>query len=285
MVIFSDSRCLAYERPGHPERSQRISITRNFLEQKYPNWEWKTPQQSSLSDVYRVHSESHLARFSKEEDFDSDTAWYPGILNHALLSAGSAIAAMRGAREGVKCFSLMRPPGHHASARRVMGFCYLNSVVIAARAALDEGVKNVAIWDFDAHHGNGTEDLVAGDERIVFASVHQLPGWPGSGADSHGNIRNYPVAPHSPRLLHREILRESLDDLIATDPKLLLVSAGFDAYAGDPITEMSLLLEDYEELGRWLHNVSLPVACILEGGYSGDLPLLIGSFLEKWENG
>jgi len=243
------------------------------------------PKPATLADVRRVHTAKHLERFAEESDFDADTAWFPGILGHALRAAGGAADAMRIARHGERSFSLMRPPGHHASAGRAMGFCYLNSIVVAAQAALADGCERVAIWDFDAHHGNGTEDLVRGDERIEFSSVHQSPGWPGTGAESQGNIYNFTVPPRSQRAFHMEKLGGSLAILLKFKPDLLLVSAGFDAFAEDPITEMTLAAADFEELGRWLHPLAMPVACVLEGGYSSELPQLIAGFLCCWENG
>ena len=180
----------------------------------------------------------------------------------------------------------MRPPGHHATAGQAMGFCYLNQIAVAALAAQREmGAARVAIWDFDAHHGNGTEALMQGRENVFFASVHQYPGYPGT--DTHDlspRIRNWPVLPHSPRPEHMQALRASLDAVLAFNPDLILVSAGFDAYAQDPITQMTLEQEDFAQLGRWLHDAGKPTAAILEGGYHDDLPLLIDAFLTAWDN-
>jgi acetoin utilization deacetylase AcuC-like enzyme len=157
----------------------------------------------------------------------------------------------------------------------------------------------VAIWDFDAHHGNGTESivqsLVSSDsplrDSLFFASVHQHPGYPGTGTrDLSPRLRNWPVAPHTPRAQHMAALRASLDAVIAFRPDLVLVSAGFDAYARDPITSMTLEREDFATLGHWLATartspdaLPIPAAAILEGGYSDDLPLLIEAFLRAWD--
>ena len=165
-----------------------------------------------------------------------------------------------------------------------MGFCYFSNIAVAALDALENGAERVAIWDFDAHHGNGTEDVVAGNPRIAFASIHQFPGYPGTGTRSSGNIRNFPVAPLTARLAHVAEVQRALDELIAFKPDLLLVSAGFDAYAGDPITEMTLESEDFAAFGQWLRETNLRAGAILEGGYSDELPELIDLFLSAWTN-
>src|SRR5580704_11316848 len=132
-----------------------------------------------------IRTEAHLVE-KQPVDFDADTPYYPGIKAHALRAAGAAIESVDLALRGQKGFSLMRPPGHHAASNRAMGFCYLNSIAIAARHAIQVGCERVAIWDFDAHHGNGTEAIVFGDHRIRFASIHQSPCYPGTGTVSRG---------------------------------------------------------------------------------------------------
>jgi acetoin utilization deacetylase AcuC-like enzyme len=178
----------------------------------------------------------------------------------------------------------MRPPGHHAMRDRAMGFCYFSNIAVAALDALENGAERVAIWDFDAHHGNGTEDIVGNHRQIAFASIHQFPGYPGTGTRSFGNIHNFPVAPMTPRAKHVSEVRRALDELIVFQPDLVLVSAGFDAYAGDPITEMTLEPEDFATFGQWLRETNLPSGAILEGGYSDELPELVDAFLSGWDN-
>ena len=164
-----------------------------------------------------------------------------------------------------------------------MGFCYFSNVAVAALDALENGAQRIAIWDFDGHHGNGTEAMVAQNERIRFASMHQFPAYPGSGAKSSANIDNYPIAPYTPREAILEIARRSLDKMIAFEPDLLLVSAGFDAYARDPLLQLTLEREDFATFGKWLGKIGTPVAVALEGGYSNELPELIDAFLSGWQ--
>jgi acetoin utilization deacetylase AcuC-like enzyme len=283
VIIFHDPRCLEYSTPGHPERPARIERSVPLLKGRHPDWEWRTPKPAEEAALLRAHSPDHVGRIrATAQAFDADTPAYPGIYEHARRGAGAAIEVAREALRKMTAFSLMRPPGHHATRDRAMGFCFFSHIAIAALDALENGAERVAIWDFDAHHGNGTEDIVAGNARIAFASIHQFPGYPGTGTRSFGNIHNYPVAPLTPRGEHVAAVRRGLDQLLAFQPDLLLVSAGFDAYAGDPITEMSLAPEDFATFGSWLRETNIPAGAILEGGYSDELPELVDAFLNAW---
>jgi acetoin utilization deacetylase AcuC-like enzyme len=285
MIIFHDPCCLDYSTPGHPERPKRIQGSAPLLKQRHPDWAWREPQPPSEVALLRAHSGEHLEQIrAAAEPFDTDTPAYPHIYEHALRSAGAAIDVARDALHKNRAFSLMRPPGHHATRNRAMGFCYFSNIAVAALDALENGAERVAIWDFDAHHGNGTEDVVANHPKIAFASIHQFPGYPGTGTRSFANIHNFPVRPLAPRADHVAEVRRALDELIVFKPDLLLVSAGFDAYRGDPITEMSLEPEDFATFGKWLAELDIPAGAILEGGYSDELPELIDSFLRGWDS-
>jgi acetoin utilization deacetylase AcuC-like enzyme len=280
-VIF-DRSATSFSRDFHPEGPSRLIRTEAHLVEKHPDWAWMQPRVASDEEVSRVHHPKHLERLQQPVDFDADTPYYPGIKAHALRAAGAAIESVDLALRGQKGFSLMRPPGHHASSNRAMGFCYLNSIAIAARHAIQVGCERVAIWDFDAHHGNGTEAIVFGDHRIRFASIHQSPCYPGTGTVSRGNVFNWPIPPRSDSERHASAVRQALDRLMEFKPGIVLVSAGFDAYAGDPLTEMTLEEQDFANFGLWLKETGLPGAPILEGGYSNDLPILVEAFLVGW---
>lgn len=284
MVILHDPRCADYGSSMRPEQPARITHSAAHLHAAHPDWTWRVPAAVVPDETLLLaHTPAHLKRLGQHRDFDADTPWLPGIDQHARRAVGAALAAADLALAGERAFTLMRPPGHHATADQAMGFCYLNQIVIAALAARARGTARVAIWDFDAHHGNGTEAILHGRDGLLFSSVHQSPGYPGSGTASFDNCHNWPVAPHTPRAAHMAALRESLDAVIAFSPGLVLVSAGFDAYAQDPITAMTLEAEDFATLGRWLRETGRPAAALLEGGYSDDLPQLIDAFLTSWE--
>jgi acetoin utilization deacetylase AcuC-like enzyme len=280
-VVF-DQAATKFGENYHPERPARLIDTEAYLLDKHPDWVWIKPRLATENEVLRAHHPNHLERLRKPVDFDADTPYYPGIEEHARRAAGAAIGSVDLALGGRKGFSLFRPPGHHATPARAMGFCYLNSIAIAAHHALTLGCERVAIWDFDAHHGNGTEAIVFGNDRIRFASVHQYPGYPGTGTVSRGNVFNWPIAPQTDPEKHASAVYRALDCLLQFSPDIILVSAGFDAFVGDPLTEMTLEQEHFAKFGRQLKETGIASAAILEGGYSDDLPILVEAFLTEW---
>lgn len=282
VTIVTDERCTGYHAPGHPERPARVAATVERLRaQQDLKLAWAAPDPAPEEALLRAHVRYHLSRLEVPRDFGPDTSWLPGIAEHARRAAGGALATLRAARAGGLAFSLMRPPGHHATRNQAMGFCYLNNVAIAVLEALATGAERVAVYDFDVHHGNGTEEILLDRPGAAFFSVHQFPCYPGTGTAHRGrNCFNYPVAPLTPRAEYRRALQTALKALERFKPELVLVSAGFDAYAGDPIAQETLAPEDFHWLGQALRRLGVPVAGVLEGGYSGDLPELILAYLK-----
>ena len=285
MKIITDERCAGYSSYGHPENPRRVTATiARLKEQVALPLVWATPGQVSDEQILRAHAPELLARLEIPEDFDGDTPFYENITDYARASAAAALDALKAARNGENVFSLMRPPGHHALGDRAMGFCYLNNIAIAVLEAVATGAKRVAVYDFDVHHGNGTEAILLEQPGIAFFSVHLYPFYPGTGGANAGkNCFNYPVPPSAPHETYRAALARSLDDLKKFGPELVAVSAGFDAYARDPLGQCVLEAEDFHWLGQSLHALGVPMFSVLEGGYSRDLPELIFAYLKGVE--
>ena len=214
---------------------------------------------------------------------DADTHMSAGSLNAALHAIGGCNAAVDAiiAGEDKTAFVAMRPPGHHAETETPMGFCLFGTAAIAAKRALDHhGLSRVAVLDFDVHHGNGTQDLLWSEERTLFASSHQMPLWPGSGAPhetgAFNNVLNAPLAPMTRgaemQKAWGDIILPAVDDFA---PELIIVSAGFDAHAADPLANLNWTEADFTWLTRAICEVANAhakgrVVSTLEGGYDLD---------------
>jgi acetoin utilization deacetylase AcuC-like enzyme len=282
MKIITDPRCTEYSARGHPERPQRVSRTVEKLRAEGTlRLTWAEPLPVDDSIILRAHTPEHLKNvLSPDGDFDADTPAYPHIAEHARRSVGGALQALHSADSGEIGFSLMRPPGHHATKGRAMGFCFFNSIAIAALEARARGYKRVAVYDFDVHHGNGTEDILLGQNGCLFVSIHQYPAYPGTGETGRGeNCLNFPVAPRTPREEYREVFEKAFREVETFKPDLIAVSAGFDAYAEDPLAQETLLAEDFQWLGERVRKFGVPTFSLLEGGYSSVLPDLISAYL------
>jgi acetoin utilization deacetylase AcuC-like enzyme len=285
VTIITDEKCAGYSRQGHPDRPARITTVGERLKnQSELSIEWIAPAKATDEQILRAHSPEMLARLKIPHDFDADTPFYENISDYARASAAAALDALKIARAGENVFCLMRPPGHHATREKSMGFCYLNNIAIAVLDAIATGTKRAAVFDFDAHHGNGTENILLDRQGTAVFSVHQFPAFPGTGEKNAGeNCFNYSVVPSAPRETWRATLARALDDLKNFRPDLVAVSAGFDAYARDPLAEGTLLAEDFHWLGRELRALKIPFISLLEGGYSRDLPELIFAYLKGIE--
>jgi acetoin utilization deacetylase AcuC-like enzyme len=284
MNIFYSASCLDYRSQGHPESPERVCSIVNRL--KADGFQFLPPVPCSVEDLLLVHDLQMIQAVRDGTFIDPDTPSLPGIFRHAALAAGSAICAMRDAVGGGTAFSLMRPPGHHATRTRVMGFCYFNNIAVAsARFLADYPSKRIAILDIDCHHGNGTEDFALGRDRILYASLHQSPLYPGTGLESPMNCLNFPLPPFTEETPYLATLESACGKVQEFNPELLGVSAGFDTYEEDPLAQMKLKVSTYQKIGGMIARLNLPMFIVLEGGYAENLSLCVRRFIEGIEKG
>jgi len=278
--VYSDLKTAEYGASGHPEAPFRVKKT--FERLKSAGHALLPPKAKAVdADVVLLHGTNHLDSIRLGTFQDADTPFFPRIADIALISLSGALSAADSALTGEPAFSLMRPPGHHAGKDKVAGFCYLNNLALSvARLQKAKPGLKVAIVDFDVHHGDGTQELVLGRENTTFLSLHQYPLYPGTGLDTRANCWNIPleVGTNGDRWL--ETFEPVFGLLLDTKPDLLAVSAGFDAYKGDPIAGLKLDRATFKRIGSLLAQTKLPRFAALEGGYSEDLPLLVESFLD-----
>ncbi len=280
MKIFFSEKCLQYSQPWHPESPERVNSTYQYLKKKGFNIIEPAPCEDK--DILLAHTTGLLKEVKGGEFFDPDTPALPGIFEYARLAAGSAINAAELCLKGEKTFSLMRPPGHHATRNNLGGFCYFNNIAIASLKVKEKAGK-IAIIDFDCHQGNGTEDIFLGKKDFLYVSLHQSPLYPGTGLASRENCINYPLSANTSPERYLSVFDEGLEQVKQFNPDLLAVSAGFDTYKLDPITGLSLEKETYREIGKMLSKLNKPLFAVLEGGYSSDIPECIYQFLSGLE--
>jgi len=281
MKIFYSPKCLEYSQPGHPESPTRVQATHQYLGEK--GFDFTEPVLCTEEDILLAHTQELIDSVKEERFFDFDTPKFEGTFDIARLSVGSAInAAGHCVDNNEKTFSLMRPPGHHATKKDLGGFCYFNSIAIASLKAQKKCGK-VAVIDFDCHHGNGTEDILLGRKGLLYLSLHQSPLYPGTGQKSRENCINHPLPASTTPDEYLSVFAEGLKEVKKFDPDLLAVSAGFDSYRLDPITNLTLELETYREIGAMISNLKKPTFSVLEGGYSRDLPKCVYRYLSGLE--
>lgn len=276
MKIFYSPRCLEYKQEGHPESPERIQRTVEFLKEK--GYQFSEPKECQEKDLLLCHSKEHIESVRKGTFFNADSPNYPNIFHFAKLSVGGAIQAMESALKGNNSFSLMRPPGHHAG-KRIEGFCYFNNIAIAVKKALEK-VGKAAIIDFDAHHGNGTQDIFLGDERVLYLSLHQAGIYPGTGMKSERNCINVPLPSLTTENEYLKQFEKGIEKVKQFSPNLIGVSAGFDAHREDPITSLGLTEKGFGIIGKKIKELGVAVFAVMEGGYSEKLAESVWEFLK-----
>ena len=283
-ALITHDACYDHVTPqGHPEQVARMDAVLGAL-RDMDLLRVKAPL-GAEDDILLAHPKAHVTAIRRAapesgwRSLDADTHMSVGTLEAAFRCVGGVVRAvdlvMGG--EAQNAFVAMRPPGHHAERETPMGFCFFGNVAIAAKYALEHhGLKRVAIVDFDVHHGNGTQDLVEDDQRILFCSTHQSPLYPGTGAAHEtgvGNVLNCPLPNGTGSKVFRDVMaRVVLPRVDAFSPQLLLISAGFDAHEADPLAGMNLHEDDFAWVTEKLCDLADRhckgrVVSSLEGGY------------------
>lgn len=293
---FTHKDCWKHEMgPGHPECPERLDAIedRLLITGVGDALDRREAPQAPLVDIELAHdrmlvaairglsarlAEDILAGGPAYAQIDPDTALNVHTWNAALRAAGAAIAATDAvlAGEMENAFCAVRPPGHHACRNKAMGFCFFNNIAIAAKYALERhGLKRVAIVDFDVHHGNGTEDIIRGDKRVLMVSFFQHPLYPFSGFDTHAsNMVNLPVPAYTKGMDVRELIEMMwIPRLEEFKPEMIFISAGFDAHREDDLGQMGLVEQDYAWITQRVKDVARRhskgrIVSSLEGGYN-----------------
>ena len=287
-AIYTHPACLAHDTgPGHPESSARLAAVLEALDDaRFSAIARIEAPAATREQLARVHLRELIDGVLDEpvvsgwRRLDPDTVMSPASADAALRAAGAVCAAVDGVIAGThrRAFCAVRPPGHHATHDTAMGFCLFNSIAVgAAHAIAAHGLSRVAVVDFDVHHGNGTQDIFWSEPRVLYASSHQWPLYPGTGARSEtgaGNIVNAPLRPGAGsaefRKAYEEIVLPALDEFA---PDLVMISAGFDAHRLDPLANLNLDTDDYAWITQRLVELAARhaggrIVSSLEGGYS-----------------
>ena len=287
-LLYTHESCIEHDTGSHhPERPDRLrAVLSTLSDEEFGSLDWRQAPAGSAEDLERVHPGDHVAAIldavpaSGHVSLDPDTIMSPASGDAALHAAGALCAAVDAVLTGESrtAFCAVRPPGHHAEPVRAMGFCLFNSVAIAAEhARAEHGLTQVAVVDFDVHHGNGTQAAFENDKNLFYASSHQYPCYPGTGAEGErgvaGNIVNAPLAPGTGSDSFRQAYSERILPMLrGFAPELLIISAGFDAHVRDPLAQLRLENDDYAWVSDELAAVAADccdgrIVSALEGGY------------------
>jgi len=286
-AVFYHPSFLEHETGEHPESKERLVVARQVLLDSGLHVEWVTPDPAPVSAIARVHDPAHIEFIRETAEkggdwLDWDTVVSPGSYEAALLAAGSGLTAVdRCLAGGQLAFMLVRPPGHHACRSRGMGFCLFNNIAVAAAHALEErGLERILIFDWDVHHGNGTQAAFYDDPRVLFFSTHQRNHYPGTGlageigaGDGTGYTVNVPLRAGASDGAILLVFESLLAPLVrAYNPQIVLVSAGYDSQEGDPLGGLRLSEPAFQWMAARLVALAQEVGaagplCFLEGGY------------------
>jgi acetoin utilization deacetylase AcuC-like enzyme len=261
-IVYSE-KCLGYG-TWHIEGPQRVKTAHEILKAK--GYEFLNPTPASEDDLLVVHDPDYIWKVKKGLVEDSDTPAYDNIFEYARLSAGGALLASK-----INGFSLTRPPGHHVGKNGAAlgvytrGFCYFNNIAIAVKKL----GKKTLILDIDGHHGNGTQEVFQGDEKVIYLSLHQSPNYPGTGAFTEKNCINFALPSNCGGQRYLETLDKALGMIDLGKIEVLAVSCGFDTNLGD-LAPLGLIEKDYHEIGKRVACLKKPAFFVLEGGYIGE---------------
>jgi acetoin utilization deacetylase AcuC-like enzyme len=301
MIVYTHNDCLKkFNGHDHPERKERLEvIIRSLKSSPKLTINFKEAPLADIKTISLVHPKKHIELMFKnipkdgiqgvEKEPFADTVLCPNSKNAILRSCGAGIAAADDLMENnERVFCAVRPPGHHAETTRANGFCFINNIAVTARYLQKKyKINNVAIIDFDVHHGNGTQEIFYNDNSVAYASLHEHPLFPGTGAEEEigvGNIFNVPIKPgiNGPKFL-KIFENKILKPLSKFKPEVILISAGFDAHTRDPLANINLVSTDYFKITTKIVELANKyskgrIISFLEGGY--DIQALSESILE-----
>ncbi|MEM0332132.1 MAG: histone deacetylase, partial [Archaeoglobaceae archaeon] len=296
-VVFHEEYLKHEQSPIHPERRERLAYTLDQLIEEgiIDGYTVKLlePTPATIEDVLEVHTKDYLDFLMRESEkgvsiIDYDTNIPKGVFQRALLAAGGAIRAAKAVldKEVDNAFAMVRPPGHHAKPWIGAGFCYLNNMAIMVKWLLKRGFERIAILDWDAHHGDGTQEVFYEDDRVLFISTHQMPLYPGTGyphecgaGKGEGYTINIPLPPGTGDEGYMMVIEEIIEPVILEfSPQFIAISAGQDNHFTDPLTSLALTAKGYAEMMKWAVEISKELCngrlvAVLEGGYSVEAAL------------
>ena len=285
MIIISSEKCLGYFEYGQPESPSRISRTIPIL--KTAGYIFQEPTvKVSETELAEAHSPTYVESIKNATfPYDPECPKYPNLFFCASLAVEAALTTLEKTLQGENSFSLMRPPGHHAG-KRPMGFCYFNNAAIVTLGALKH-LERAAVLDIDYHHGNGTQEILFAKENVLHADIHCKRSWPGTGKRSERNCLNFLVENFCSEEEYLDKLEHALVEIKKFNPKILIVSAGFDTFKNDPVGGLGLEIRTYKKIGERINGsakeLGIKTCSLLEGGYSKELPECILEYLRAFE--